>query len=122
MFKDKLKLPAPDKPGRIFPDRLGSLVMVSGLDEKGNEIERSEFEVDSGEELEPIIPGALGFHRESDDGDEATDNEKDDKDQRIRKKANKDAVVTSFSVLKSISLDEKRSDLEYEVGGVVVFL
>jgi hypothetical protein len=25
-------------------------------------------------------------------------------------------------VLKSISLDEKRSDLEYEVGGVVVFL
>jgi hypothetical protein len=122
MFKDKLKLPATDKSGRIFPDRLGSLVMVSGLDEKGNEIERSEFEVDSGEELEPIIPGALGFHRESDDGDEATDNEKDDKDQRIRKKANKDAVVTSFSVLKSISLDEKRSDLEYEVGGVVVFL
>jgi hypothetical protein len=115
MFKDKLKLPAPDKPGRIFPDRLGSLVMVSGLDEKGNEIERSEFEVYSGEELEPIIPGALGFHRESDD-------EKDGKDQRIRKKANKDAVVTSVSVLKSISLDEKRSDLEYEVGGVVVFL
>jgi hypothetical protein len=122
MFKDKLKLPAPDKPGRIFPDRLGSLVMVSGLDEKGNEIERSKFEVDSGEELEPIIPGALGFHRESDDGDEAIDDEKDGKDQRIRKKANKDAVVTSVSVLKSISLDEKRSDLEYEVGGVVVFL
>jgi hypothetical protein len=122
MFKDKLKLPAPDKPGRIFPDRLGSLVMVSGLDEKGNEIERPEFEVDSGEELEPIIPGALGFHRESDDVDEAINDEKDDKDQRIRKKANKDAVVTSVSVLKSISLDEKRSDLEYEVGGVVVFL
>ncbi|WJX95794.1 hypothetical protein P8452_77072 [Trifolium repens] len=75
MFKDKLKLPAPDKPGRIFPDRLGSLVMVSGLDEKGNEIERSEFEVGSGEELEPIIPGAV----------------------------------------ESISLDEKRSDLEYEL-------
>jgi hypothetical protein len=122
MFKDKLKLPATDKSGRIFPDRLGSLVMVSGLDEKGNEIERSEFEVDSGEELEPIIPGALGFHRESDDGDEAIDDEKDGKDQRIRKKANKDAVVTSVSVLKSISLDEKRSDLEYEVGGVVEFL
>jgi hypothetical protein len=122
MFKDKLKLPATDKSGRIFPDRLGSLVMVSGLDEKGNEIERSKFEVDSGEELEPIIPGALGFHRESEDGDEAIDDEKDGKDQRIRKKANKDAVVTSVSVLKSISLDEKRSDLEYEVGGVVVFL
>jgi hypothetical protein len=122
MFTDKLKLPATDKSGRIFPDRLGSLVMVSGLDEKGNEIERSEFEVGSGEELEPIIPGALGFHRKSDDGDEAIDDKKDGKDQRIRKKANKDAVVTSVSVLKSISLDEKRSDLEYEVGGVVVFL
>jgi hypothetical protein len=92
------------------------------LDEKGNEIERSESEVDCGEELEPVIPGALGFHRESDDGEEAMDDEKDGKDQRIRKKANKDAVVTSVSVLKSISLDEKRSDLEYEVGGVVVFL
>ncbi|GAU37056.1 hypothetical protein TSUD_207620 [Trifolium subterraneum] len=114
MFNDKLKLPPPDKPGRIFPDRLGSLVMVSGLDEKGNGIEISEFEVDSGEELEPIKPGALGFHRESDD-DEVIHDEKDDKDQRIRKKTNKDAVVTSVSVLKSISLDEKRSDLEYEL-------
>ncbi|PNY12743.1 TBC1 domain family member 13-like protein [Trifolium pratense] len=113
MFKDKLKLPTPDKPGRIFPDRLGSLVMISGLDEKGNEIERSEFEFESGEELEPIKPGALGFHRESDD--EVIDDEKDDKDQRIRKKTNKDSVATSVSVLRSISLDEKRSDLEYEI-------
>ncbi|MCI93922.1 TBC1 domain family member 13-like, partial [Trifolium medium] len=67
---------------------------------------RSEFEVDSGEELEPIIPGASAFHRESGDGDEVIDDEKDDKDQRILKKTNKDSVATSVSVLKSISLDE----------------
>lgn len=95
--------------------------MVAGLDEKGNEIESSEFEVESGEELEAIKPGALGFHRESGDGGEAMDEEKDENDQRIRQKPNKDAASTSVSVLKSISLDEKRSDLEYEVRIVVVF-
>lgn len=121
MLKDKLKLPASHKPGRIFPDRLGTLVMVAGLDEKGNEIERSEFEVESGEELEAIKPGALGFHRESGDGGEAMDEEKDENDQRIRQKPNKDAASTSVSVLKSISLDEKRSDLEFEVRVVAVF-
>lgn len=116
MLKGKLKLPAPDKPGTIFPDRLGSLVMAAGLDEKGSEIER--FEVEFGEELAPIKPGAFEFHRESDDGDEAIDGEKDDKDQRIRQKPNKDAVA----VATSISLEEKRSELEYEVGVVLVFL
>ncbi|XP_012573548.1 uncharacterized protein [Cicer arietinum] len=109
MLKGKLKLPAPDKPGTIFPDRLGSLVMAAGLDEKGSEIER--FEVEFGEELAPIKPGAFEFHRESDDGDEAIDGEKDDKDQRIRQKPNKDAVA----VATSISLEEKRSELEYEL-------
>lgn len=118
MLKDKLKLPASDKPGRIFPDRLGSLVMATGLEEKGNKVERTEFEVESGEELEAIKPGTVGFHRESDDGDEAVD---DENDQRIRQKVNRDAASTSVSLLKSISLDEKRSDLEYEVGSVVIF-
>ncbi|XP_058760295.1 TBC domain-containing protein C1952.17c-like isoform X1 [Vicia villosa] len=115
MLKDKIKLPASDKPGKIFPDRLGSLVMATGLEEKGNEIERSEFEVESGEELEAIKPGALGFHRESDDGGETVEEEKDENDQRIRQKVNKDAGSASVSLLKSISLDEKRSDLEYEL-------
>jgi len=95
--------------------------MITGLDEKGNEVESSEFEVESGEELEPIKPGVLAFHRESDEGDEVMDEEKDDSDQRIKKKMIKESVATSVSLLKSISLDEKRSDLEYEVGGVVMF-
>jgi len=95
--------------------------MITGLDEKGNEVERSEFEVESGEELEQIKPGALGIHKESDGGDEAMYEEKDESDQRIKKKINKEGVASSVSLLKSISLDEKRSDLEYEVGGVVMF-
>ncbi|XP_061345273.1 TBC domain-containing protein C1952.17c-like isoform X2 [Gastrolobium bilobum] len=111
MLKGKLKLPVPDKARRVFPDRLGSL--VAGVDEKGNEIGGSE----SGEELEPIQPGALGFLRESDDGDEAIgddDDDDDDMDQKIRQRPNKDAV-TPVSLLKSISVEEKRSDLEYEL-------
>lgn len=119
MLKGKLKLPAPDRARRDFPDRLGSLVI--GFDEKVNEIGGSEFEVESGEELEPIKPGAFGFHREGDDGGEAID-DGDDEGEKIRQRPNKEAVAASVSsVLKSISVDEKRSDLEYEVGGVVAF-
>ncbi|XP_027917999.1 TBC domain-containing protein C1952.17c-like isoform X1 [Vigna unguiculata] len=106
MLKGKLKLPAPDKVRRDFPDWLGSL--VAGFDEKGNEIKVLEFELESGEELEPIQPGELGFHRGSDDGDEAMDDD-DDKDQIFRQRPN------PVSVLKSISDEEKRSDLEYEL-------
>lgn len=98
--------------------------MVTGLDKKGNEIGGSELEVESGEELEPIKPGAFGFHRESVVSDEAIDDNgdgNDDDDRKFWKRPNKYAVATSGSVLKSISVDEKRSDLEYEVGGVIVF-
>ncbi|KAK7330109.1 hypothetical protein VNO77_24295 [Canavalia gladiata] len=109
MLKGKLKLPTPDKARMIFPDRLGSL--AAGFDEKGYEIGDSEFELESGEELEPIQPGELGFHRESDDGDKDDDNEKD---QKIRQRPKKDSV-NPISALKSISEDEKRSDLEYEL-------
>ncbi|RDX89582.1 TBC1 domain family member 13, partial [Mucuna pruriens] len=112
MLKGKLKLPAPDKVRRVFPDQLGSL--VAGFDENGKEIEVSEFELESGEELEPIQPGGLGIHRESDDGDEAIDDDNDDKEQKIRQRPNRD-VVTPVSMLKSISEEEKRSDLEYEL-------
>ena len=116
MLKGKLKLPLPDKPRRVFPDQLGSL--VAGFNDKGDEIGGSESEFELGEELEPIQPGALGFHRESDDGDEAIDDDDDDDDndidRKIRQRPNKDAA-TPVSVLKSISVDEKRSDLEYEV-------
>lgn len=110
MLKGKLKLPAPDKVRRVFPDRLGSL--VAAFDEKGNEIDGSEF--DSGEELEPIQPGALPFHIESDDDDDGDEAIDDDKERKIRQRTMKDAV-TPVSVLKSISEEEKRSDLEYEL-------
>ncbi|KAL5150354.1 TBC1 domain family member 13 [Glycine soja] len=104
MLKGKLKLPAPDKVRRVFPDRLDSL--VSGFYEKGHEIEGSEFKLESGEELEPVQPGELGFHMESDDDD--------DKERKIRQRPNRDSV-TQVSVLKSVSEEEKRSDLEYEL-------
>ncbi|KAG5097372.1 hypothetical protein JHK82_047226 [Glycine max] len=68
MLKGKLKLPAPDKVRRVFPDRLGSL--VAGFDEKGHGIEGSEFKLESGKELKPIQPGELGFHIGSDDDDD----------------------------------------------------
>ncbi|KAK7388689.1 hypothetical protein VNO78_23514 [Psophocarpus tetragonolobus] len=100
----KLKVPAPDKVRRIFHDQLGSLVV--GFDEQGNQIEGSQFELNSGEELEPIQPGELGFHRENHD--------ENDKDHKVRPRPNTDSV-TPISVLKSISEEEKRSDLEYEL-------
>lgn len=68
MLKGKLKLPAPDKVRRVFPDQLGSL--VAGFDEKGHGIEGSEFKLESGKELKPIQPGELGFHIGSDDDDD----------------------------------------------------
>ncbi|XP_057417013.1 TBC domain-containing protein C1952.17c-like isoform X2 [Lotus japonicus] len=115
MLKGKFKLPPPtDKAGRIFPDQLGSL--IAGFDENGNRIEASDIELEPGEELEPIQPGGLGFYRECDDGDGAggDDGGDEDKDRKIRQRTSKDAV-TPVSVLKSISVDEKRSDLEYEL-------
>ncbi|KAL2338378.1 hypothetical protein Fmac_012824 [Flemingia macrophylla] len=112
MIKGKLKLPAPDRARRVFPDRLGSL--VAAFDEKGNEIDVSEFELEPGEELEPIQPGGLGFHRESDDGDEAADDDDDDKERKIRQRPIKDSF-TPVSVLRFISEEEKRSDLEHEI-------
>ncbi|XP_020224953.1 TBC domain-containing protein C1952.17c isoform X3 [Cajanus cajan] len=114
MLKGKLKLPAPDKARRVFPDRLGSL--VAAFDEKGNQIDGSDFELEPGEELEPIQPGELGFHRESDNGEESIDDDDDDddKERKIRKRPIKDSV-TPVSVLKSISEEEKRSDLEHEI-------
>ncbi|KAK7264925.1 hypothetical protein RJT34_32538 [Clitoria ternatea] len=94
-----------DKPRRVFPDSLGSF--VTGFDEIGAS------ELESGEELEPIQPGTLGFYRESDGGEKAIN---DEEGQNIRqRRQNKDSSVAPVSVLKSISVDEKRSDLEFEL-------
>ncbi|KAI9126013.1 hypothetical protein K1719_003431 [Acacia pycnantha] len=86
MIKGKLKIPAPDKPRRVFPDRLGSL--VAGYEGRNDEIEGSDCEFESGKELEPIQYNALVYEREGEIGNE---------------------------VLKAIVMDEKRSDLEHEL-------
>ncbi|KAI4335719.1 hypothetical protein L6164_014338 [Bauhinia variegata] len=108
MLKGKVKLPERDR--RVLPDRLGSL--VANFDEKGGEIGGSNWELEFGEELETILPNGLGSDRESD-----VDNEdnSEDMDQRVRHRPNKDVVATPVAVLKAIALDEKRSDLQYEL-------
>ncbi|MED6179888.1 hypothetical protein PIB30_004943 [Stylosanthes scabra] len=104
MLKGKLKLPLPlpipDNARRIFPDQLGSLIIAGGSSES------EEFEF--GEEMESIHPALLRFHREINEADEAIDNHK------TRQRPNKDAV-NPVPALKSISEEEKRSDLEYEL-------
>lgn len=104
MIKGKLKLPAPNDNRRVFPDRLGSIVY-------GFDGEQDVWEFESGEELEPIQPDALGFDRESDVDSEHNDQRVYTK---VRHRPNKD-LATPVSVLKAIAEDEKRSDLEYEV-------
>ncbi|MED6120288.1 hypothetical protein PIB30_019439 [Stylosanthes scabra] len=114
MLKGKLKLPLPlpipDNARRIFPDQLGSLIA-------GGSSESEEFEF--GEELEPIHPVALRFHREIDDADEAIDNYEggggNGMDRKTRQRPNKDAVNPVPVLKKSISEEEKRSDLEHEL-------
>ncbi|XP_054808019.1 uncharacterized protein LOC129310170 isoform X3 [Prosopis cineraria] len=109
MIKGKLKLPAPDKPRRVFPDRLGSL--VSGFEGKDEEIEGSDCEFEPGKELEPIQPNGLGCERESDVDNEVND---EDVDAKVRQRPAEDGV-NPVSVLKAIVMDEKRSDLEHEL-------
>ncbi|XP_028760720.1 TBC1 domain family member 13 isoform X2 [Neltuma alba] len=109
MIKGKLKLPAPDKPRSVFPDRLGSL--VSGYEGRDDGIEGSDCEFESGKELEPIQPNALGCDQE---GDVDNENYDDQVDSNVRQRPIKD-VVNPVSVLKAIVMDEKRSDLEHEL-------
>lgn len=109
MIKGKLKLPAPDNSRRVYPDRLGSL--VSGFDGKDKEIGGSDWEFELGEELEPIQPNASEFDR---GGDVENEINGEDVEPKVRKRPNKD-IATPVSVLKAIAVDEKRSDLEYEV-------
>ncbi|KAF7838735.1 TBC1 domain family member 13 [Senna tora] len=115
MIKGKLKLPPlNNRIRKVFPDRLGSL--VSGFEGiiKGVRIRGSVWEVEMGEELEPIPPNAVGFGRERDADDVYI--EEDVVDTRVRIGPNKDAAAaTPVLVLKSIVEEEKRSDFEYEL-------
>lgn len=85
MLKGKIK----------FPDRLGSFVTGP----EGEEIVGSDPVFESGEELETFRPN-VGFHDAKEDGGESGPQAKPDQ---------KD------SASKAIAVDEKRSNLEYEV-------
>ena len=107
MLKGKLKLPlpVPDKARRAFPDRLGSL--VAGFDGKEEEYcggsDLVVFEL--GEELETFQPNGFMSDKESD----GVENFVED-----RPKPKKDEAGP-VSTVQVIAVDEKRSDLEYEV-------
>jgi hypothetical protein len=109
MIKGKLKIQIPDKARRVFPDRLGSL--VAGFDgredEYGGGSDLIVFE--PGEELETFQPNGSDI-REGKDV-EIFDKESD---VVVRPRPDKDGAgqVTTLQV---IAVDEKRSDLEYEV-------
>ena len=107
MLKGKLKLPlpVPNKAHRAFPNRLGSL--VAGFDEKEEEycggFDLVVFE--PGEELETFQPNGFVSDKESD----GVENFVED-----RPKPEKDGAGP-VSTVQVIAVDEKRSDLEYEV-------
>lgn len=113
MLKGKLKLP--EKARKAFPDRLGSL--VAGFDDK----EEENAGLDFGEELETFQPNGFSSDRESDQSEGDGDGFVEDKmagvgesDSRARQRPERESA--SVSVLEAIAADEKRSDLEYEVG------
>ncbi|XAR53261.1 hypothetical protein NMG60_11021737 [Bertholletia excelsa] len=115
MLKGKLKLP--DKARRVFPDRLGSLVV--GLDDRDEESGGSDRAFDPGEELETFQPNANGLvlDREINDYVKDEDNYSDIGETdfcKIRPKSDKD-ILAPLSVQETIAADEKRSDLEYEL-------
>ena len=107
MLKGKLKLPlpVPDKARRAFPDHLGSL--VAGFDGKEEEYcGGSDLVVfEPGEELEIFQPNGFVSDKESD----GVENFVED-----RPRLEKDGAG-SVSTVQVIVVDEKRSDLEYEV-------
>ena len=106
MLKGKLKLSLPilDKAHRAFPDRLGSLVV--GFDGKEEEYcGGSDLVVfEPGEELETFQPNGFVSDKESD----GVENFVED---RPRPEKGEVSLVT----VQVIAVDEKRSDLEYEV-------
>ena len=112
MLKGKLKLPlpVPDKARRAFPDRLGSL--VAGFDGKEEEYcGGSDLVVfEPGEELETFQPNGFVSDKESD----GVENFVEESDIKVRPRPEKDGAGP-VSTVQVIAVDEKRSDLEYEV-------
>ena len=107
MLKGKLKLPlpVPNKARQAFPDRLGSLVArFDGKEEEycgGSDL----VVFEPGEELETFQPNGFVSNKESD----GVENFLED---RPRPEKDEAGLVSTVQV---IAVDEKRSDLEYEV-------
>lgn len=115
MLKGKLKLP--EKARKVFPDRIGSLVV--GFDDKEDEIAVSDSVFDLGKELQTFQPDGFGLDREAENecsSDGFDDNQKVDKESefRVRLRVEKESNG-SISALDIIAADEKRSNFEFEV-------
>lgn len=112
MLKGKLKLPlpVPDKARRAFPDRLGSL--VAGFDGKEEEYGGGSDLVvfEPGEELETFQPNGFVSDKESD----GVENFVEESDIKVRPRSEKEGAGP-VSTVQVIAVDEKRSDLEYEL-------
>lgn len=112
MIKGKHKIP--DKPRKVFPDVLGSLVAGFDLKESENGVSLSELE--SGEELKAFEPNGLGYVEPvtlSDFDDEKPKGvDSDFRSRLLRPARDGHGQVTA---MEAIAADEKRSDLEYEV-------
>ncbi|KAF3962784.1 hypothetical protein ACB098_01G308800 [Castanea mollissima] len=113
MLKGKLKLPlpVPDKARRAFPDRLGSL--VAGFDFKeedyGGGSDLVVFE--PGEELETFQPNGFVSDKDQSAG---VANFVEESDIKVRPRPEKDGAGP-VSTVQVIAVDEKRSDLEFEL-------
>lgn len=112
MLKGKQKIP--DKPRKVFPDMLGSL--VAGFDLREPENAGSLVSSESGEELKAFEPNGLGSVEPVAMSD--TDDEKPkgvDLDIRSRLLRSVRDGHGQISAMDVISADDKRSNLEYEV-------
>lgn len=114
MLKGKLKIP--EKALKVFPDRLGSL--VKGFDDSrdaGGGSDREGLQTasfDLGEELETFHPN--GFVSEREESDVEKKMVEEELEVKVRSKPDKEIGLTPDSK-HIIEVDEKRSDLEYEL-------
>ncbi|KAL3532330.1 hypothetical protein ACH5RR_005851 [Cinchona calisaya] len=113
MLKGKQLIKIPQKAHQSFPNRLGSFVAAAGFDGHGGEEDDNGFE--SGEELETFQPNGLGgFDRQVDDllqNDGTSRHLKSDDAEFLEIKA----AHKNKKEFETIRVEEKRSDLDYEL-------
>ncbi|KAK5829789.1 hypothetical protein PVK06_013582 [Gossypium arboreum] len=110
-----------------LPDRLGSL--VAGFEDKDEDSGGSGSVSELGEELEILQPTGFRSDRESETDDDHDHNEVQEEEPMVKRKMKVDAELehngrqlrhekdglSHISVIKTIEVDEKRSDIEYEI-------